>query len=185
MPRPYRTLWLLIAVLAASVAACGGIGTVIMRREPLARETALMEARARWDASGFVAYRMQLSDRGCRLEVDVRAERVISTRYAQLRACDQQPVAVRDLFALIERDGAVRRACVYRGCACDDVLNVRAEYHPSLGYPRSLEISLTPTPNWRHADFWRAAWRFRSLDVCDDLAIGSRMLTVVDVTPIQ
>ncbi len=165
-------------------AACGVAGALAIARPAANHNAALIEARARWNERTFDAYRMSLRDRGCRMEVEVHAERVRKTRYA-VRPCEQPPVAVRDLFDLVARHGTVRRTCVSRGCACDDVLSVRAEYHPTLGYPQTIEITLTPTPNWRHADFWRAVWKTRSLDACNDLPVGSRVLTVVSLTPLQ
>ena len=178
----FRKIWLLTAVLLLA-GVCGITSVIAVGRTSAAPDAALLDARARWNKRPFDAYRMQLRDRGCRMEVDVHAERVQKTRYAT-RPCEQPPVAVRDLFDLVERHGSVRRTCVSRGCACDDVLSVRADYHPNLGYPQTIEITLTPTPNWRHADFWQAVWETRSLDACNDLPVGSRVLTVVALTPL-
>jgi hypothetical protein len=178
-----RKIWFLPATLTLLVFVCGAAGVLAVKREPAKHRADLLEARARWSGRPFDAYLMRLRDRGCRMEVEVRSERVIKTRYAA-RPCEQPPVAVRDLFDLVGRHGTVRRTCVSRGCACDDVLSVRAEYHPTLGYPQTLEITLTPTPNWRHADFWQAVWKTRSLDACNDLPVGSRILTVVSLTPL-
>ncbi len=178
-----RRIWFLPATLALLVFVCSAAGVLAVRREPEKHSADLLEARSRWSNRPFDAYRMQLRDRGCRMEVEVRTERVIKTHYS-VRPCEQPPVAVRDLFDLVERHGTVRRMCVSRGCACDDVLSVRAEYHPTLGYPQTIEITLTPTPNWRHADFWRAVWRSRSLDACNELPVGSRVLVVSSLTPL-
>ncbi len=183
MPPLFRNIRLLIVALLLLTGACGISGVLAIARQPAARDAALLDAYRRWNERTFDAYRMQLRDRGCRMEVDVQAERVRQTRYAT-RPCEQPPVAVRDLFDLVERHGTVRRTCVSRGCACDDVLSVRADYHPTLGYPRTIEITLTPTPNWRHLDFWQAVWKMRSLDACNDLPVGSRVLTVVALTPL-
>lgn len=185
MPQFLRSPWPYLGFVALLMLACGIGGALALQRGGSEVDVALYEARARWDRRDFSAYSMRLRDRGCGLEVEVRAERVVKTRYDTQIPCEQPGVAVRDLFALVERDGSVRRACVSRGCACDDVLTVRAEYHPSLGYPQSLEISLTPSPNWRHADFWSAVWQTRSLDTCDSLMAGSRVLRVLELTPIQ
>jgi hypothetical protein len=178
-----RKIWFLPATLTLLVFVCGAASVLAIKPEPAKYRADLLDARARWNSRPFDVYLMRLRDRGCRLEVEVRSERVIKTRYAT-RPCEQPPVAVRDLFDLVERHGTVRRTCVSRGCACDDVLSVRAEYHPTLGYPQMLEITLTPTPNWRHADFWQAVWKTRSLDACNDLPVGSRILTVVSLTPL-
>lgn len=179
----FRNIWFMIFALLLA-GACGATGALALSRKPAAPDATLREARARWNERTFDAYRMLLRDRGCRMEVEIHAERVRKTRYAT-RPCEQPPVAVRDLFDLVERHGTVRRTCVSRGCACDDVLSVRAEYHPTLGYPQTIEITLTPTPNWRHADFWQAVWKTRSFDTCNDLPVGSRVLTVVSLTPLQ
>ncbi|MCS6842117.1 MAG: hypothetical protein NZ699_09785 [Roseiflexus sp.] len=184
MPSLFRNIWFLLVALLLLAGACGITGAFAMGRKPAASDAALTNARTRWNERTFNAYLMLLHDRGCRMEVEVYAERVRKTRYAT-RSCEQPPVAVRDLFDLIERHGTVRRTCVSRGCACDDVLSVRAEYHPTLGYPQTIEITLTPTPNWRHADFWQAVWKTRSFDTCNDLPVGSRVLTVVSLTPLQ
>lgn len=183
MPSSFRKIWFLIAALLLLTGACGITGALAIARQQAARDAALLDAYRRWNERTFDAYHMQLRDRGCRMEVNVQAERVQKTRYA-VRPCEQPPVAVRDLFDLVERHGTVRRTCVSRGCACDDVLSVRAEYHPTLGYPQTIEITLTPTPNWRHLDFWRAVWKTRSLNACNDLPVGSRVLTVVALTPL-
>lgn len=178
-----RRVWFLVATLLILIVGCSTAGALATGRIPVADDAALLEARKRWSARTFDAYRIQMRDRGCRMEVEVHAEQVRKTRYA-VRPCEQPPVAVRDLFDLIERRGTVRRTCVSRGCACDDVLSVRAEYHPSLGYPHTIEITLTPTPNWFHRDFWQAVWKTRTLDACNDLPVGSRVLTIVSLTPI-
>lgn len=179
----FRNIWFLIAALLLLTGVCGITGALAIARQPAARDAALLDAYRRWNERTFDAYRLQLRDRGCRMEVDVQAEQVRKTRYAT-RPCEQPPVAVRDLFDLVERHGTVRRTCVSRGCACDDVLSVRADYHPTLGYPQTIEITLTPTPNWRHVDFWQAVWKTRSFDACNDLPVGGRVLTVVALTPL-
>jgi hypothetical protein len=138
-----RKIWFLPATLTLLVFVCGAASVLAVKREPAKHHADLLEARSRWSSRPFDAYLMRLRDRGCRMEVEVRSERVVKTRYAT-RPCEQPPVAVRDLFDLVERHGTVRRTCVSRGCACDDILSVRAEYHPTLGYPQTIEITLTP-----------------------------------------
>lgn len=184
MPRIFRTPWPYLGILALFSLACGAGGLFLLRADTAENDAALYEARARWDRREFTAYRMQLKDRGCGMEVEVRAEQVVKTSYANRLPCEQPPVAVRDLFNLVERDGDVRLTCVSRGCACDDILTIQVEYHPTLGYPQMIEIGLTPSPNWRHADFWSAAWKIRSLNTCDSLAAGSRVLRVLELTPL-
>lgn len=138
-------------------------------------------AEARWTQRGFGHYQLTLTDKGCTQVIEVRRERVVDVASNR---CEPPPRSVTDLFALIRRNGTVSTPCIAQRCACDDVLTVTAMYHPQLGYPQAIDVSVASQPNPRHADYWRAAASNLKLPRCDSMAVGSKEIRIISVTPL-
>jgi hypothetical protein len=173
------------ALVGLSFICCIGLvaGIWIFRPNAAsARERALLQAEQRWSKRTFGNYHIEVVDKRCAQRIDVRNEKVL--KVAPNR-CDAPPRAVSDLFTLIRRSGEVTTACIFQGCACSDVLIVEATYHAQLGYPDRLIVRMKAEPNWRHVDYWKRAVKIRSLPQCDELAEGSKVIQVVQLTPTQ
>jgi hypothetical protein len=160
---------------------CGGATLLLTPSAEGAGDAELAAARARWAARPFTSYRMVIVDLRCRMQIEVAGERVVSTTPSN---CPQGSRSVDELFQLIERDGTVGIACAYSNCSCDDVYHIRAHFDPQLGFPLRIEVRLTPTPNWRHPDYWAESFERRTLLRCDQVE-GSKEIVVESLTPLQ
>jgi hypothetical protein len=171
-----------LALCGALLLACAGIGVVIARPAPAASAAELDEARTRWSMRPFSHYRLLLRDKRCLQDIEVRNERVVQV---EPNNCEPPPRTVSDLFTLIQRDGEIATTCIALGCACDDVITVRAVYDPSLGYPSSIEVRLTARPNPRHPDYWSELFEKRKIPDCSLLAEGSKQIQIVSLTSLE
>jgi Family of unknown function (DUF6174) len=164
------------------LAAFGAIGWLLWPQTSWAQEQVLLAAERRWAARSFGHYQLQIEDKRCPQNIEIRNERII--KVAPNR-CDAPPRAISDLFTLIRRNGSVAQECIYRGCICDDVINVHATYDQQLGYPSRILVRMTATANWRHPEFWQKAWQTKRLPSCDAMMVGSKIIQVMQITPIQ
>jgi hypothetical protein len=182
MPHSRRTvLRRVVLVLLALLLSCAGVGAVIAQTAPGAGNPALLSAEARWATRTFNHYELRLRDKGCLQVIEVRDERVVDV---QPNRCEPPPRSVSDLFTLIRRDGKVSTQCILLGCACDDVLSVRASYDQALGFPRQLEVGVAARPNWQHPDYWSQLLAKRRLPDCSVLAVGSKVVAIESITPL-
>jgi hypothetical protein len=182
MQNPRRTVLRRGAlVLLALLLSCGGVGAVIAQTAPAAASPALLRAEARWATRSFNHYELRLRDKGCLQVIEVRDERVVDV---VPNRCEPPPRSVSELFTLIKRDGQVSTECILLGCACDDVLSVKASYDQALGFPRHLEVGVSAQPNWQHPDYWRQVFAKRKLPDCSALAVGSKIVAIESVRPL-
>ncbi|HMP40899.1 MAG TPA: DUF6174 domain-containing protein [Roseiflexaceae bacterium] len=168
-------------VLGGLLIACAALAAVLLvPTSDTAHAAELAAARQRWQARPFLHYRMVLVDLRCRMEVDVEGTRVIRTTPQN---CPQGSRSVDQLFQLIARDGQVGIMCAHSDCSCDDVYHIRAEYDEDLGFPSRIEVRLTPTPNWLHADFWQTSFKRRTMTICTQVE-GSKQIVIESLTPL-
>ncbi len=161
---------------------CAAVGWLIWPATSWARDSEREQAERRWALRPFGSYHLDITDKRCLQQIEVRNERV--ARVAPNR-CDAPPRTVSDLFALIQRDGSVSHACILQGCACDDIIRVQASYDPTLGYPARMIVRIRAEPNWRAPAFWQRAWADGRLPRCDGLAEASKIIEVLQITPRQ
>lgn len=145
-----------------------------------ARARELAAAEQRWALRPFGQYRLNVTDKNCPQQIDVRNERIL--KVAPNR-CDAPPRTITDLFTIIRRNGTVSYSCIYKGCICDDILYIQASYDPTLGFPSRILVRIRAEPNWRHPEFWEATWKNKQLPSCDSMAVGSKIIQVVTITP--
>lgn len=169
-----------LVVLAALLLSCAGLGAVVAQTSSRADDTALQQAEARWATRSFGNYELRLRDKGCLQVIEVRAERVVDV---QPNRCEPPPRSVTDLFTLIKRDGTLSTSCILMGCACDDVLLVRALYDQALGFPTTIEVRVAARPNWQHPDYWGKLIEQRRAPDCGALPVGSKVIVIESVTP--
>src|SRR5215468_6921303 len=90
--------WLLLTAVAAAL-SCGLLAFVSTNQSP---RTELASAKSRWAESTVSHYRLIVDAGGlCRLDVEVRDERVIAVLHQE--ACGYPARAVTDLFNMVER----------------------------------------------------------------------------------
>ncbi|MDZ4719375.1 MAG: hypothetical protein SH847_13045 [Roseiflexaceae bacterium] len=145
-----------------------------------ARARELDEAEQRWALRPFGNYQLKVTDKNCPQQIEIRNERVL--KVAPNR-CDAPPRTISDLFTMIRRDGSVSYPCIYKGCICDDVIYIQANYDQVLGFPSRILVRIRAEPNWRHPEFWQAAWDTKQIPSCDGMAVGSKIIQVVTLTP--
>lgn len=99
---------------------------------PLAQQSTLDQARARWRAAGITSYRVHV-ERSCfclgrePVDVEVRSGAVTSVRITETGA--EAPREQWELRPSVDALFARMEAALRAGT------EVRAEYHPTLGYP--------------------------------------------------
>jgi hypothetical protein len=176
-------LWirrLFLALLALLIASSGLFVWLLWPTSAWARASELAAAERRWALRPFGSYHLELVDKTCTQKIDVRNERVV--KVAPNR-CEVPPRSISDLFELIRRDGSISQECIFHGCICDDVIRVNAVYDSSLGFPSRIIVRLRAEPNWRHPEFWEAAWARKRLPSCDGMAEGSKLIRIIKIVP--
>jgi hypothetical protein len=167
--------WLLLGALAAALACALGWALLVVD----ARGVEQREARARWAARPFGDYRLVAQDEHCTYDVLVRRGQVNA---GLGDGCNFRARAIDALFALASRDREASAVCGPRGCLCEVVTHVRADYHPRLGYPTELRIAAEMRPLWRSPDVWRALLATGRAPSCGGAT--SRTVTVLAVEPL-
>jgi hypothetical protein len=147
-----------------------------------ARARELADAEQRWALRPFGHYQLKVSDKNCPQQIEIRNERVLNVAPNR---CDAPPRTITNLFEMIRRDGSVSYSCIYQGCICDDVIHIQAIYDQSLGFPSWILVRIRAEPNWRHPEFWAAAWKTKQLPSCDGMAVGSKIIQVMTITPAE
>lgn len=178
MTRAVRGLarWLAAGVAAALVACALGAA---LRTPPAAAAPAHAEALARWRARTFADYELVVQEDNCTYDVRVRRGHVTSGRFD---LCSRQARPVDALFQIVERDREVTPACGPRGCLCETLTRVRADYDPQLGYPTTIAIAAETRTRWESPDVWRELLASGSLPRC---AAASRRTLSILVEPLQ
>lgn len=176
-----RLLRSLLLGVAAALLSCVLLALVLPQAPPDERVRERTAAEARWAARPFARYRLVLQDRFCHQDVEIHGDQVVTVFR---NTCEHPAWTIADLFRLIARDQTVSIPCIAMGCACDDILTVRATYDPTLGYPQTIRVRVHATPNWRHPDYWKRAWMMKSLPNCDVLMDGSKTIKVHALTPL-
>ncbi|MEN9938143.1 MAG: hypothetical protein RLZZ387_4722 [Chloroflexota bacterium] len=179
--RPAR---LLAAASVGLALACFALAAVLWR--PSGADAA-QAAQQRWEAIATPRYRLQIEEvyrrsyleARCAQDVDVEGELVVTVRQ---NSCPTPPQTVTSLFLQLQDLEPVR--CITFGCACDFVGEPRAEYDTRLGHPRRINIRWATVPNWRHPDYWRAAWQLRSPPRCTPANTAVDRTLTVTLTPI-
>jgi Family of unknown function (DUF6174) len=176
-----RRVWIIIGLIVIIIPT---FGVAFIAQFPSAMTLRARErqtAEMRWNQRSFTTYQIELEDLNCIQIVDVRNEKI--TQVLPGPRCTTDARTITDLFSLIRRDGEVGARCITQGCACDDQISVRAEYHAKLGYPTEIYIRIAPQPNWKHADYWRYLATHFSPPSCafaaGDKIIAVRSLTIV------
>jgi hypothetical protein len=170
-----------LLVCAAALLSCAGLSVVVARTAQPAEAAERDRAEAQWATRTFSRYQLLLSDKRCLQSIEVRDERVVEVAPNR---CEPPPRTITDLFTLIRRDGSVSIPCIALGCACDDVIRVRATYDATLGFPKTIEVRMSAQPNWRHPDYWERLVQRRALPDCTVLPEGSKVIRVMSVTPL-
>jgi hypothetical protein len=151
---------LLIGVTLAL--GCGLLALISTNRSP---RTQLASAQSRWAEGGLSHYRLIVdAGRRCRLDVEVRDERVVAVLHED--ACGYPARTVTDLFNMVARAPSPMSTCAPPRCACRNVVTVYAIYDAQLGYPRKIAVRAEREANWGEAAFWRHLWSTRSLPDC-------------------
>jgi hypothetical protein len=177
-PAKRRMLWI---ALAASLIATLAIW-LSMPNEAAAHAKELADAEQRWNNRSFGHYQLNLKDKNCVQDIEIRNERVLA---AAPNRCEIPPRTINDLFDLIRRNGQISQPCIYQGCACDDVLWVNATYDSELGFPTRIIVRVQAVPNWRHLDYWKRAFTRGKLPSCSGMAEGSKIIQVLALNPIR
>ena len=152
------------ALLAALGMAIGG-GMIVAFGAAFALSSPLARAKERWETSLASHYRMVVeSGNPCRLEVEVRDERVATILYED--PCGHPVRTVSDLFKMIERAPSPLYTCAPPSCACRNVITINALYDERLGYPHHIAVLVERETNWRSRRFWQYVWSDRRLPDC-------------------
>jgi hypothetical protein len=171
-----------LALLAGVVAAlgCALAGSLNQR---LAPPSGFAAAKSRWAAAAIAHYRLTtLSGNPCRLDVEVRDERVV--RVFRQDACSHPARTVTTLFEVIERAVSPLYTCAPPSCACRHVVTVYALYDEQLGYPHKVAVRVERESNWRERPFWRYLWAARRLPDCE-WASNADIVNVLAMTPLR
>jgi hypothetical protein len=146
---------LLLGLLALLMLAAAGGSAWRMAGPRLELE----QARRRWEARPFNAYRVEVEQRlgtSCRYVVEVHDERITSVIY---NTCSQviwwRDLPVLPVGPLFTRLSSAAGSCGSAGCFCDGVVLLDASYDPALGYPRTAHLRAEPAVRWLHPGFWR------------------------------
>jgi uncharacterized protein DUF6174 len=152
--------WLLLIGVAAL--GCGLLALFSSSQSP---RTQLASAKSRWAGRTVSHYRLIVeAGRPCRLDVEVRDERVIAVFHQD--ACGYPARTVTDLFNMVERAPTPMFTCAPPSCACRNVVTVYAIYDEQLGYPRKIAVRAERESNWGDFAFWRQLWSAWSLPDC-------------------
>jgi hypothetical protein len=152
-------------IFAALALALGG-GLIAAFGSMLPLSPPSVAAKQRWAGSLVSHYRMVVeAGNPCRLEVEVRDERVAAVLYEDDH-CGHPARTVTDLFRLIERAPSPLYNCAPPNCACRNAVTVYVLYDEQLGYPRRIAILAEREPNWRNMRYWRYVWSERRLPDC-------------------
>lgn len=178
-------------LLAAVMLAIVIIGLVIYGASPTNQ---LAEARSRWAANGYPAYRIVLDYSlplyACEQDFEVKNEEVT---YRNRDSCRMSPVTgnkggllelmtVANLFLRIEKS-INEPECGPNGCICDGYIGIDVAYDPTLGYPQRLEYRLRPEDRWRSLDFWRS--QLSSNAPCPPASYIGQTITITELTPLK
>jgi len=160
----------------------------VLAWQPGSGQRALDAARARWLANPADHYRMVVRMKdwgGCTQDAVVRHEWV--TDVAENTCRYFSPRTVTGLFREIERflsapeiGASCRRGIAGRDCACFAPYRVNARYHPQLGYPEEVIVTLDGyAPNRAHLHYWRYLLRHGREPACGGpVEPGGRHLVV-------
>ena len=149
----------------------------------LALPSDLELAKGRWSAATLRHYRLvTLSGEPCRLDVEVRDERVVEVLHED--ACSHPARTVTTLFNAVERAVSPLYTCAPPSCACRHIITVYAKYDPQLGYPEKVAVRVQREPNWRAQAFWRYLWTARRLPNCA-WASNADIVNVLALTPLR
>jgi hypothetical protein len=148
---------------------------------------AVRDAQRRWIANPAPHYRLQVSETyrlaylegRCTQDIEVKGESVVAVAH---NSCPSPPQTVTSLFTQMSDLEPVM--CINFGCACDFVGEVQAEYDQRASTPQRVIIRWTSTPNWRHPDFWRAAWQLGTLPRCSPATTSVDRTLIVTLTPL-
>jgi len=141
-------IWL-AALCALALIGCGAAGD---------RQHAA--ALQRWQAQPVAHYRLNtrevVSGHACAQVVEVRDEQLVKII---LDSCQQPSLwTVSWLFRYAEKARQVTERCALAvpgaGCVCRDDVDVRVEYDPALGFPRSITIRQTWSAAWQRLGYW-------------------------------
>ncbi|MEN9937335.1 MAG: hypothetical protein RLZZ387_3914 [Chloroflexota bacterium] len=172
-----RGRWLLAASAGLLLLACAALALSVARPGESARTYA--DARARWQSRPFGDYRIVAQDERCTYDVLVRRGKVNSS----LRdSCSFRARPVDALFALVERDREVTLSCGARACMCEALTLVRAAYHPQLGYPTEIRVTVQMRPRWLSLDVWRTVLSTGAPPFCG--GTNTRTISVLIVDPL-
>jgi hypothetical protein len=180
---PRLARWVAAAV-GALLLGCMAAGALLWRPSTA---DATRRAQQRWAASPAPHYRLQVSETyrlaylegRCAQDVEVREELVVSVARDD---CPSPPQTVTTLFAQMQDLTPV--TCINFGCACDFVSDVQAEYDARHGSPSRVIIRWASVANWRHPDFWRAAWQLGAFPRCTPASGSIDRTLVVALTPL-
>jgi hypothetical protein len=153
--------------------------------------TVFLEAKQRWQARPFSAYRfLFVHDTGthsCAYQVEIQDERVISVEPAKTTSvqkanpsCPQQPtVPVRSISQLFNQiqPYATEWTCGPNGCECDR-LEVSATYNTQWGYPETVVLRQV-APLW-----WKQMEKGLGLPSCTLIGVGGPLFQVENLTPL-
>lgn len=178
-----RVAWFLAGaalVLALIVVA------LALRNEPVAVDSALAEARARWAGRAFSDYQITLlrNTNGviCQQEIEAQDEQV--TRVIS-NACGQPATwtvsRLHDWIGQLEQTPS--RCFPGPGfCACQAAPRTVVNYHPELGYPTEILYEWSMGPNWANADYWRSLLD-QAFPGCSRQGFGGPLVVNVRLAP--
>jgi hypothetical protein len=118
----------------------------------------------------------------CRLEVEVRDERVVAVLRED--TCTHPARTVTMLFNMVEHAVSPLYTCAPPSCACRHVVTVYADYNAQLGFPQKVAVRVERETNWRERPFWRYLWTARRLPDCA-WASNADIVNVLALTPLQ
>jgi hypothetical protein len=181
MPRlthhPARLALVAGVLVAFSCAVTGSLS------ERFALSSDVAAAKSRWAAAAITHYRLTtLSGNPCRLDVEVRDERVV--RIFREDSCSYSARTVTRLFDVIERAVSPLYTCAPPSCACRHVVTVYAIYDEQLGYPHKVAVRVERESNWGERPFWRYLLAARRLPNCE-WASNADIVKVLAVTPLR
>jgi hypothetical protein len=173
---------MLAGLLGIGAIALGlGLAVPQLRRQGLPSELEL--AKGRWAAAALRHYRLiTLSGNPCRLEVEVRDERVVEVLHED--PCSHPARTVTTLFNLVEHAVSPLYTCAPPSCACRHVVTVYARYDAQVGYPQKVAVRVERQVNWSERPFWRYLWTAGRLPDCA-WASNADIVNVLALTPLQ